>query len=63
MARRKTQLRHAAEETLEHIRINGDPDATIEDAIEHLQRDCGLLAEGSCTMAGSEYCDLRCPFF
>jgi hypothetical protein len=49
-------------EMREWLEINGEPDATDEDAIEALEQDCGLTPEGYCTMAGSEYCDWDCPF-
>ena len=47
---------------LEHIRCNGEPDATISDAYDYAMGDCGQLPDGSCTMAGSEQCDFDCTF-
>lgn len=34
-----------------------DYDDPFEDAM-----DCGLMRDGTCSMAGSEYCDWDCPF-
>lgn len=53
---------NAIAETKDWLRLNMDPDATDQDAIEHLEGECGRMPDGSCTMAGSEYCDFECPF-
>lgn len=55
-------LREAIKETREHLEIDGNPDATEEDALEDLIGECVQMPDGSCTMAGSEYCDFECPF-
>jgi hypothetical protein len=35
----------------------------IEDDVERLAEDCGFdEEEGHCHLAGTEYCDFRCPF-
>lgn len=52
----------AIDETREYLEINGNPEATDDDAFEHLAAECGQQRDGSCTMAGSEYCDFECPF-
>ena len=49
-------------EMKEWLQINGQPDAMDEDAIEALESECGMMADGSCTKDGSEYCDFECPF-
>jgi len=46
----------------ECLQCNGDPAATIEDAYEDLEADCGMTPDGYCMNAGSEYCDFECPF-
>ncbi|HLL74867.1 MAG TPA: hypothetical protein VK421_06345 [Pyrinomonadaceae bacterium] len=55
-------LRQAIKEGLEWQELNGDPDATDSDALDGLMDECGQDASGSCSMAGSEYCDWECPF-
>ena len=34
---------------------DNDPSEDFDDA------DCGLMNNGSCSMAGSEFCDFECP--
>ncbi len=55
-------LNYRIRETLEFIQINGDPDATEEDALDDLLEECGQMPGGGCTQAGTEYCDFECPF-
>lgn len=47
---------------LDHMQINGDPEATEDDALDALLEECGQTREGGCLLAGSEYCDFECPF-
>lgn len=51
---------HWLREMQEHIEDNYDE--PHPDAYEMLQAECGKFPDGSCTMAGSEYCDWECPF-
>ena len=39
-----------------------DEDWGEEDALDDLAQECGLLEDGFCTLAGTEYCDWECPF-
>lgn len=55
-------LKHAIRETKEWLQINGNPDADDDDAIDNLMDECGQDASGSCSLAGTEYCDWECPF-
>lgn len=59
-------LKTAINETKEHLALNDgrfeDDDPTDEDAYDRLEDDCGRSHDGSCSMAGSEYCDWECPF-
>ncbi len=32
------------------------------DEYEEKMQNCGMTHDGSCTMAGSEDCDIECPF-
>ena len=59
--RQARQLKEAARFHLEHLQLNGDPDATEDDAVEALMGECGMMPDGSCGKAGSETCD-ECPF-
>lgn len=56
------KLQYAIEETKEHLQINSDPDATDDDALDDLMGECGQDSSGSCSLAGTEYCDWECPF-
>lgn len=56
------KLKSAIRETREHLQLNGNPDADDEDAIEDLMGECGKMQDGSCLLAGSEFCDFECPF-
>ena len=59
------KLKTAIEETKEYLDLNFENDGddfTEDDAIERLMDECGLMHDGSCSMAGSEYCDWECPF-
>ena len=33
----------------------------IEDVAAYVLSECGLSADGSCSMAGTEHCDWDCP--
>jgi hypothetical protein len=33
-----------------------------EDPYEEAVANCGQLPDGTCMLAGSEYCDFECPF-
>lgn len=56
-------LEQAIKEMKEHHELNYDDDHySDDDAIEDLMNECGMTSDGSCTMAGSEYCDWECPF-
>ena len=33
-----------------------------DDSIERALDECGQMADGSCLMVGSEFCDWDCPF-
>ena len=57
-------LKTAIDETKEYLDLNFDDkdDHSDDDAIEHLMGECGQMADGSCSMVGSEYCDWECPF-
>ncbi len=57
-----TKLNQAIKETREWLEINSDDDVDDDDAIEHLMDECGQDASGSCSLAGTEYCDWDCPF-
>ena len=57
-----THLRRQVRETREWLEINGNPDATDKDAIEHMMGECGMGRDGYCSMAGSEHCDFECAF-
>jgi len=64
--RPEARLRRAIAEQKEHHELNYDPSDddvyTDEDAIEDLMDECGQDASGSCSLAGTEYCDWECPF-
>lgn len=36
-------------------------DDEYADDDDDLYEDCGMMADGYCTMAGSEHCDWDCP--
>jgi hypothetical protein len=38
-----------------------DDDDEIDEFDEALM-NCGQMPDGSCTQAGTEYCDFECPF-
>jgi len=62
----KTRKQAIVEEHLQHMNLNyerdDDGDFTEEDALEELAQECGKMSDGSCTLAGTEYCDWDCPF-
>ena len=33
-----------------------------DDYIDDEEADCGMMDDGICQLAGSEYCDFDCPF-
>ena len=46
--------------------VSEKPDAELRECYEpeedyEPEDDCGMLPDGSCTMAGSEWCDWECP--
>lgn len=63
-------LRYRIEEEKEYMNLNydreywddADDGFTDEDAIENLMDECGQDRSGSCSLAGTEYCDFECPF-
>ena len=60
-------LKQAVREMKEYLELNGgygdeDREPNDDDAIEALMDDCGKDASGSCSLAGTEYCDWECPF-
>lgn len=57
-----SRLTRAIQETREWMEINGSPDANDDDAIDSLMDECGQDQSGSCSQAGTEYCDFECPF-
>jgi hypothetical protein len=59
----KSMLSQRIKEQMEFAESNyDDDDYTEEDALEHLMDECGQDSSGSCSMAGSEFCDWECPF-
>ena len=62
MPRADRRLQYAIAETKEHLQLNGDPDADEDEALEALEEECGRQRDGSCLLAGTEYCDWECPF-
>jgi hypothetical protein len=61
------RLRWAIHQRKEHAECNYDYDDddggfTDDDAIEELMGECGQDRHGSCSLAGTEYCDWDCPF-
>lgn len=56
------RLKQAIKETREHLQLNSDYDADDEDAFDSLMDECGQDSSGSCSQAGTEYCDFECPF-
>lgn len=58
------KLEHAIKERKEHAESNYDnaDEFTDDDAIEELMGECGQDGSGSCSLAGTEYCDFECPF-
>lgn len=57
-----SKLGQAVHETKEWLQINGNPEANDSDAIDFLSGECGQMPDGSCSQAGTEYCDFECPF-
>lgn len=55
-------LKSAVREVKEHLQLNCDPDSDDDDAIDSLMGECGKDQSGSCSQAGTEYCDFECPF-
>lgn len=65
------KLKHAVREMKEFLNLNRSRDLcddeddgsfSDDDAIEELMDECGRDASGSCSLAGTEYCDWECPF-
>lgn len=58
------KLEHAIKDRKEHAESNYDnaDEFTDDDAIEELMGECGKDRSGSCSLAGTEYCDWDCPF-
>lgn len=59
-------LNEAIAETKDHLNLNhqhaDDSDFDDEDAMDSLLDECGKGRDGSCSLAGTEYCDWECPF-
>lgn len=59
-------INQAIKETKEHLELNGgdayDGEVSADEAMDFLADECGKMRDGSCSMAGSEYCDWECPF-
>jgi len=55
-------LKRAIAETKEYLQLNRDEDVTDDDALEDLMDEYGQDGSGSCSLAGTEYCDWDCPF-
>lgn len=55
-------LQHRIKEELEWMQDNMDTDLAEQDALDYLLGECGQTRDGSCRLAGSEYCDFECPF-
>lgn len=34
----------------------------LEDEFEDAMMNCGMMRDGTCSMAGSEECEFECPF-
>jgi hypothetical protein len=65
------KLRQAIIETKEFMNLNRQRDIvddnddgsfSDDDAMEELESECGRGRDGSCSLAGTEYCDWECPF-
>ncbi len=39
-----------------------DPEDEIDDEHEALLERCGLMLDGTCQLAGTEFCDWDCPY-
>lgn len=39
-----------------------EDDAEEVDEDEQVAMDCGRIQDGTCTLAGTEFCDWDCPF-
>lgn len=57
-----SSLKNAIREMKEYLQLNMDADANDDDALDYLEGECGQDRNGSCSMAGTEYCDWECPF-
>ena len=66
-----SNLKHAIAEQKEYMNLNysrdlvddeDDGSFSDDDALEELAEDCGKDRHGSCSLAGTEYCDWECPF-
>ena len=59
-------MKTALAETKDYLELNRQRDDgerfTDEDALEELMDECGQDSSGSCSLAGTEYCDWECPF-
>jgi|GEM_PF-3180536 len=60
--KKNSKIHQAVRETREYLQLNGDPDADEADALDSLMDECGRDGTGSCSQAGSEYCEFECPF-
>lgn len=59
------KLNRAIQEAKEYLQLNSDhgiDGPTDNDALDMLMDECGMMRDGTCTMAGTEYCDWDCPF-
>ena len=57
MSNRSQQL---IEETKDWMEMNGYDDPTWDDAYEDAMSNCGMLMDGTCMLAGTEFCDWEC---
>lgn len=57
-------LERAIRERKEYAECNYDDadEFTDNDALDELMGECGQDGSGSCSLAGTEYCDWECPF-
>lgn len=55
---------HRLQSWIEFAQCNYDDgdEYTKEDAMEEAMGECGMLEDGDCLLAGSEYCDWDCPW-
>ena len=59
---KRDKWKQAVREMKEHLHLNYSPDIGEDEVIEELLSECGQMPDGSCQLAGTEYCDFSCPF-